>query len=249
MVEVSGETAGETVELSAAPGDNLMEWMYASLNAHGYAPEVVCDPDAGTLCLTFRRFTDRTVGNTAGNSPILLSQSFENTKDDAYAYDETELINHAYVVVEADPCYGKMVVEVDTRQEEEARVETYVESRASSEPKQVGDALVPTVTLAECKAAMRQEGQEALEGQAIQENVSCQLEQQQVYAYRRDFFVGDQVSYTSTILGVEMNAQLTTVTETYEKGGKRLDAQIGRDFSAVNYLRRLVRKQRMNKRR
>ena len=68
-----------------------------------------------------------------------------------------------------------------------------------------------------------------------------------MYEYRRDFFVGDIVSYNSGIIGVEMDAQITSVTETYENGAKKLSIRIGRDFSAVNYLRKMVKEYKTKK--
>ena len=87
---------------------------------------------------------------------------------------------------------------------------------------------------------MAQEGREALQDRAILESVTCEIETNGIYEYRRDYAVGDLVNYTSSILGVEMAAQITAVTETYERGARTIKAQIGKDFSAVNYLRRLV---------
>ena len=144
--------------------------------------------------------------------------------------------------IEIDPGYGKQIVEVDKKQEEEPRVEIYVESSASSEPIEKDGVLTPTVSLAECRATMKQEGLEAMEGHAIQESVSCAIEQTAIYQYRRDFWVGDKVSYTSGIIGVSMDAQITEVEEIYEAGGKKVNIRIGRDFSSVNYLRKMVQK-------
>lgn len=246
---LEGMTAGDHIqgfteagEVTVMQGDNLSEWMYSTLPLYGMSPLAVADMDFGELYLTCKHLADRTVGNEAGNSPIMLSQSFENTRDDTYHYDETELVNHVYVVMTSDPCYGKQTVEVDTRQEDEPRVEIYIESSASSEPVEKDGVLTPTVSLAECKAIMRQEGLEALEGHAIQESVSCAVEPSAIYKHRRDFWVGDKVSYTSAILGVEMDAQITEVEEIYESGSKKINIRIGRDFSAVNYLRKMVQK-------
>ena len=251
---LEGMTAGDHVQgytetgaVAVAAGDNLLDFYYSVLPVHGMSPLVVYDFDLESLYLTCLHQTDRTIDNVDGFSPILLSGSFENVKNENYGYDETELVNHAYVVMEKDPCYGRRTVEVDTAQEGEPRVETYVVSNASSEPENVDGVLTPTVTIAECLAEMRQEGMEALEGQSIQESVSCEMEQNGVYEYRRDFFVGDIVSYNSGIIGVEMDAQITSVTETYENGAKKLSIRIGRDFSAVNYLRKMVKEYKTKK--
>ena len=246
---LEGMTAGdhiqgfaETGEVTVMQGDNLAEWMYSTLPLYGMSPLVVADMDFGAMYLTCKHLVDRTIDNKDKNSPIMLSHSFENTRDDAYSYDETELINHVYVIMPSDPCYGKQIVEVDKKQEEEPRVEIYIESSASSEPTEKDGVLTPTVSLAECKAIMKQEGLEAMEGHAIQESVSCAIEQTAIYQYRRDFWVGDKVSYTSGIIGVSMDAQITEVEEIYEAGGKKVNIRIGRDFSSVNYLRKMVQK-------
>lgn len=239
-----GPVAGyeETGSIPVTAGQTLLEWAYTSLNSYGMAPEIVYDFASETAAFGVRRLSDRTQGNAGGLSPVILSQSFENTKNDKYAYDETELRNHAYVVMEADPCYGRHIVQVSTKTEEEPRVELYVQSQASSEPETVNGVMTPTVTLEECMETMAQEGREALADKAILESVSCEIEMTGVYQYRRDYNVGDLVSYTSAILGVAMDAQITSVTEVYERGAKTIKAQIGKDFSAVNYLRRLVSK-------
>lgn len=234
----------ETGSISIQTGQTLSDWAYASLNAYGMSPEILYDFEAEKAVFSVRKQADRTQGNEGGFSPVLLSQSFENTKNDRYAYDETKLQNHAYVVMEDDPCYGRVTVEVSSRTAEEPRVELYVKSKASSEPDQSGDALIPTVSLEECQATMEQEGREALADCAILESVSCEMETNGIYEYRKDYRAGDIVTYASSILGVEMSAQIEKVTEIYEKGGKTVHAQIGKDFSAVNYLRRLINQSR-----
>lgn len=251
---LEGMTAGDHIQLfsetgavAVTAGDNLLDFYYSVLPLYGMSPTVVYDFDFESLYLTCAHKTDRTIDNLDGYSPILLSQSFENVKNETYGYDETELINHAYVVMERDPCFGRRMVQVDTAQEGEPRIETYIVSQASSEPETVNGVLTPTVTIEECLAEMQQEGLEALAGQAIQESVACELEQNGVYEYRKDFFVGDVVSYSSGIIGVQMDAQITSVTETYEAGSKKLSIRIGRDFSAVNYLRKMVKKYKMKK--
>lgn len=242
VTDGAAEGYTDTGDIPTTGGQTLADWAYTSLNSYDMTPEITYDFAAAAATFGVRKRTDRTQGNAGGLSPVLFSQSFENTKNDKYGYDETELKNHAYVVMEDDPCYGRQIVEISTQTTEEPRVELYVKSKASSEPDKSGGTLTPTVTLAECKATMAQEGREALQDRAILESVTCEIETNGIYEYRRDYAVGDLVNYTSSILGVEMAAQITAVTEVYERGARTIKAQIGKDFSAVNYLRRLVSK-------
>ena len=86
---LEGMTAGnhvigyeETGAVAVAAGDNLLDFYYSVLPVYGMSPLVVYDFDFESLYLMCLHQTDRTIDNVDGFSPVLLSGSFENVKND-----------------------------------------------------------------------------------------------------------------------------------------------------------------------
>ena len=243
---VLGDVIGypDTGDVTSERGQTLSEFVYKALKPYAMSPDVIYDYLENTLKLQIKKSVDRSVDNAEHNSPVLFSRSFENVKNEKYQYDDTNLANTAYVVMEDDPCYVTVTQIVSTQQEGQKRVEIYVKSSASSEPDSQGN---PTVALSACKTTMREEGKEALFGRDVAENVSGDLFEKSVYEYRKDFFVGDKVSLSFSELGVNFDLPITEVTEVYEKGYKKTNIQIGEEFSSVNLLKKIIKNYKLRR--
>ena len=236
-----GEIKGYPIDgnITSERGQTLSDFVYTALKPYDMSPDVVYDYSDNSLKFQIKKTGDRSIDNSEGNSPVIFSQSFENIQNESYQYDETNLVNTAYVVMEDDPCYGTVTEIISTQKEGQKRVEIYIKSSASSEPDENGN---PTVSLAECRNTMREEGKEALFGRDIVENVSGDIFEKSINQYRTDFFVGDKVSVSFSDFGLSIDLIVSEVTEIYENGAKKLKIQVGEEFSNANLLKKMVKR-------
>ena len=231
--------------ISADPGVTLADWLYTVLPQHDLRPVVTADIDNKRFCMSLYKGVNRG-GDQTAEEPVILSESFENVQNAEYGRDLSLLKNHVYAVMD-DIYYGHVVIEVDNAKDGEERREAYLQTTVTSEAyyefsEVTGESqLVPTYTLDECKARMREEAETLLSEAKESETVAGQFVESRSYIYGVDFFVGDTVSFSAPGLGITFDAKITSCTELYENGHKSLDIRIGKDISELAKLKKLVK--------
>ena len=76
-------------------GENLLTYTDEFLQQYGYGARMILS--GGKLSYTVYSGKDRSIGNTAGNEPVIFSEDFDNLTGSAYSYDETGLRNYVLV--------------------------------------------------------------------------------------------------------------------------------------------------------
>lgn len=232
----------DTGTITVEPGETLHDALYAAAQTYLMRPEFYFDYLENHLYFGIYKGVNHTVSQDE-NGWVIFSQSFENIKDSKYERGDGNYCNFAYVTMENDPYYGRVVITLDQVQKGENRVEKYIQTGVSSEPYyNENGVLVPKYLLGTCKAMMLDEAREVMADFQKVENVAGVFEQNKSFEYRKDFFVGDLVSFDSPELGIQVDAQITACTEIYEHGTKSVEIQIGKDLSQTKKLKKMLKR-------
>lgn len=239
-----GELKGypDTGTITVEPGATLHDALYKAAQTYRMRPEFYFDYLENRLYFGIYKGVDHTVSQDE-NGWVIFSQSFENIKDSRYERSAGNYCNFAYVTMENDAYYGRVVITLDEVQEGEPRLETYIPTSVSSEAyTNANGVLVPKYILGVCKRMMLDEAREVMAEKKKVENVSGAFVETKSFEYRKDFFVGDLVSFDSPELGIQVDAQVAGCKEIYENGRKSVEIQIGKDLSPVRKLKKIVKK-------
>lgn len=184
------------------------------------------------------------------NSWAVFSNEFRNVKTSEYSTDDSNYANVAYVAGEGEGD-ERMVVEVDIRQDpSEERRELYVDARdlqnqiQNEEPVIEGTLDLDPVyqyTDEEYAAILAQRGLEKLAEHALIENMTGTVISTENLEYLVDFDLGDYGTFKNEEIGIELDARITEIIETYENSVMSLDITFGQD--SVTSIRKLIRQE------
>lgn len=184
------------------------------------------------------------------NSWAIFSKEFRNIKTVEYTRSSLDYANVAYVAGEGEGIDRK-VVEVDIRTDpEEERREIYVDARdlqnahENTEPYEDGVlSLDPSYqyTEEEYEELLRQRGLEKLAERLMIENMTGDLASTDNLVYLKDFDLGDYGTFKYEDIGIEIDARITEIIETYENTAMNLTITFGQD--TVTSIRRLIKQE------
>lgn len=171
--------------------------------------------------------SDRTRGNTDGNNPVIFSQSLSNIFRTEYNRSDENYSNVAYVAGEGedqdrkwykiqrdgsainDNLYGLSEMWVDARD---------IQSESESE-----DGEQTTLTPQEYEKLINDRAKEKFaENDVVREYTATVNTNNAQYKYGVDYFLGDWVTVLDTELNIEKEAQVTSVTKSWN--GENSDA-------------------------
>lgn len=233
---ISTQSTGKTVEY-------MME---SILGKEGYGFSLVpvlsrVDYEAGSVSnISYVEFrvhkpSDRSVGNTEGNSPIVFSTSMNNLYSSRYTEDDTEYCSVAVVAGEGEGS-SRITVEVgDDQASGMDRIELYVDARD-----------IQSVTESEVLTEQEYVSALMLRGSSrLSEHLSFTFMEATVidgassYRYGVDFFNGDYVTVVDEEIGIAAKVQITEVTKSSTENGERLDITFGKERVAIQ---KIIRK-------
>lgn len=123
-----------------ASTENLLTYTDEFLQQYGYGAKVI--RDVNKLAYTVYSGTDRSMGNTAGNQPVIFSEDFDNLTGSNYSLDETERKSVAIVGGEGEGL-ERFYAECNAGLSGLARREVFVDAQSTTreiyEDKFVGD--------------------------------------------------------------------------------------------------------------
>lgn len=180
---------------------------------------------------------DRTINNTAGNTPVLFSFELNNLASLEYEEDGRVYNNVVYVASEGVG-EDRKVIELSTFPSDNVvsgidRIEGYVDARDLQTEKDEEVVL----TDAELENLMKQRGLEYLEehqkfisfdGQVVSGEMS--------YTYKKDFYKGDYVTVYDKNINRYVNLQIASVTKSLSNGVEYFDIGFGYDRMSVGRL-------------
>lgn len=210
---ISSEPLPESASISTQiTGANVREKVESLLETENMGYEVV--PIISGTKLTGFEFrilkgADRTVGNTAGNPPILFSVYMKNILTSNYIYNTNDFRNMAYVAGEGEGSQ-RTIVTIGDEYSGIDRVESFVDARDLQRETQTESGTTKTLTPEEYRATLLARGEEKLNEQITEEVYEAEINSiDNQYVFEKDYFLGDWVTVEDRRLGLQLTAQIT----------------------------------------
>lgn len=225
-------------------GDKLSDALTELLQTIGYGYDLfplvakydeASDKPTNISAFEFRVYkpVDRTIGNAAGNNPVVFALELNNVSQLRYIEDSTTYCSTAIVAGEGTGMQRTTVEVGDSEASGLDRIELYVDARDLQSERTDGT----TIPADEYSEMLVHRGNERLQehmtfttfdGTIVQGGLS--------YRYGVDFFKGDYVSLIDRELNLTISAQITAVTKSITKTGEIFDITFGYERSTLRQL-------------
>jgi uncharacterized membrane protein YgcG len=164
--------------------------------------------------------TDRTRGNDKGNTPIIFSQNISNIQRSTYALQSEDYCNSAVVAGEGEGDARKwFTFDINTKEKKFEAAhgfglrELYIDARDV----QSKGSDNTTMTDAEYEQELRKRADsKAVDAMLAKAYSSTVITSDERYVYNRDYYKGDIVTVVDNELAIRLDAQITSVTKTYQ---------------------------------
>ena len=222
-------TADEGEEESSRQSSykNLLEFTDTVLQEYECGALMRIDADTKEIIYDLFEGADRSVGNTAGNLPVIFSQDFENLLSVNYTIDTTAKKTWALIGGE-----GQGLDRFFTTYDQDStagleRREVFVD--ASSIPRKYDDeGTERQYTAAEYTALLVGQAQTDLKELIITKTFEAEINlTQSSYKYGVDFWLGDIVTVQDNALGLFANVRIISATEAQDENGYILSVAYG----------------------
>ena len=185
--------------------------------------------DALKLAYTVFAGVDRSVDNTAGNSPVIFSQDFDNLLSSNYLYDSSGLKNTALVGGSGEGTARFHAIVKSASVTGLARREMFVDASSHSQTYTDDDGVEQTISDDEYEIQIKTLGLQELAKHEIVETFDGAIDLTNgSFVYGRDFFLGDIVTVQDVEIGLYINPRILEVTEVYDDNGYQISAVYGK---------------------
>lgn len=170
---------------------------------------------------------DRTVGNTAGNTPVIFSQDFENLLSIEYKVDTTTLKNWALIGGEGEGLNRFYTTYQQGAPQGMLRREVFVDASSIPRKYQSGDTEIQ-YTDAQYKTMLVGQAQTDLKELITTETFTGETNLTlSPYKYGTDFWLGDLVTIQDNMIDLRMNVRVLKATEVQDDSGYSLSIEYG----------------------
>lgn len=239
MGVIIGSNGGITQTITASGGgDSSRQSSYKDLLTFtdGVLQEYACGAlmrinDQQQLIYDCFEGQDRSVGNTAGNKPVIFSQDFENLLTAQYTEDTTRLRNFALIGGEGEGLARFYATYDQDGATGLARREVFVD--ASSIPRKYkpeGSGEEQEYTAAEYTTMLTGQAQTQLKELVITKKFTGEINlthSPYKYGKSEDFWLGDIVTIQDNKLGLYANVRILKATEVQDESGYLLSVEYG----------------------
>lgn len=170
---------------------------------------------------------DLTAKNSGGNTPCIFSRDFDNVNEQEYTTSIENCGNFVYIQGAADDNGSQPVTTVDGEGASGLElVEVFCDATDIARRYQSGETevIIPLNTylqMLKTRAAAELENYGEIINFASTINTNSNLK------FKEDFDLGDRVTCKETKWGIQIDARITEVTETYQKGAETIEATFG----------------------
>ncbi len=170
---------------------------------------------------------DLTATNTEGNTPCIFSRDFDNVNEQEYTASIENCGNFIYVQGAADDDGSQPVTTVDGEGATGLDlVEVFCDATDIARKYQQGETEV-TIPLDTYIAMLKTRGSAELENYGKNINFVSTINTNSNLKFKADFDLGDRITCKETKWGIQIDARITEVTETYQKGKETVEATFG----------------------
>lgn len=201
---------GYTDKMSAQyTGDIILEVLESLAAAKNYGFKITLED--GMLVLDFYKGVDRSRGQSE-NPRVIFSEAYDNLQATTFTLNKADYKTVALVAGEGEgAARRRTIVGRSVDQSGLHRREVYVDARDVSSND--GE-----ISASEYMAQLAERGDTALAEAPIVQSMEGTIEPLQMYAYRKDYFLGDIVTVVNKH-GLEANTQVLEIVEVWDENG------------------------------
>lgn len=170
---------------------------------------------------------DLTAKNSEGNTPCIFSREFDNVNEQEYTASIENCGNFIYVQGAADDSGSQPLVTVDNAGAAGLELEeVFCDAADIARKYQSGETEV-TIPLATYLMMLKTRGTAELESYGKTINFVSTINTNSNLKFKADFDIGDRITCKENAWGIQIDARITEVTETYQKGAEEIEATFG----------------------
>lgn len=170
---------------------------------------------------------DLTAKNSEGNTPCIFSRDFDNVNEQEYTASIENGGNFIYVQGAADDDGSQPMTTVDGESATGLELEeVFCDATDIARKYQSGETEV-TIPLATYLLLLKTRGSAELENYGKTINFVSTINTNSNLKFKRDFDLGDRITCKEEKWGIQIDARITEVTETYQKGAEEIEATFG----------------------
>lgn len=218
IVDENGNAAQKQVSYQ-----NLLAYTDELLQEYGYGAKVTINDSNKNFLYTVYTGTDRSKDNTGGYDPVIFSIEYDNLNSSDYLYNEKPLKNAALIGGEGEGLERFYSLLTGGKTGLQLR-EIFVDASSINKTYKDDNDQEQTYTTAEYTALLKQQGQQALLQQIIEQKFNGDINVNfGVWQLDRDYFIGDIITIQDNLLGIYINTRITETTEVQDENGYSVD--------------------------
>lgn len=177
---------------------------------------------------------DRTVDNADGLKPCIFSREWDNINECSYECSTENYKNYMYLIGKAaEEETGIPVATADGEgatglELEEVALESDVERTYTDD-----DGQQQTIPLPQYEEMLKSQSATELASYDANVNFDSELNLTSTTRYRRDFELGDRVTCQERAWGIRLDARITEITETWQKGIHTIEVVFGESLPTL----------------
>ena len=170
---------------------------------------------------------DLTAKNSEGNTPCIFSRDFDNVNEQEYTASIENCGNFIYIQGAADDSGSQPVTTVDGEGASGLELtEEFCDATDIARKYQSGETEV-TIPLNTYLQMLKTRAAAELENYGKIINFVSTINTNSNLKFKQDFDLGDRITCKETKWGIQIDARITEVTETYQKGAEEIEATFG----------------------
>ena len=170
---------------------------------------------------------DLTAKNSEGNTPCIFSRDFDNVNEQEYTASIENCGNFIYIQGAADDSGSQTVTTVDGEGASGLELtEVFCDATDIARKYQSGETEV-TIPLNTYLQMLKTRAAAELENYGKIINFVSTINTNSNLKFKQDFDLGDRITCKETKWGIQIDARITEVTETYQKGAEEIEATFG----------------------
>ena len=218
---------GVAVEYANEVYAQLGQEVKARAQAGKLGYDILLNEREGLFGFYLYKGNDLTATNTEGNTPCIFSRDFDNVNEQEYTASIENCGNFIYVQGAADDDGSQPVTTVDGEGATGLDlVEVFCDATDIARKYQQGETEV-TIPLNTYIAMLKTRGGAELENYGKNINFVSTINTNSNLKFKADFDLGDRITCKETKWGIQIDARITEVTETYQKGEETIEATFG----------------------
>ena len=170
---------------------------------------------------------DNNAKNSEGNTPCIFSRDFDNVNEQEYTASIENCGNFIYIQGAADDSGSQPVTTVDGEGASGLELtEVFCDATDIARKYQSGETEV-TIPLNTYLQMLKTRAAAELENYGKIINFVSTINTNSNLKFKQDFDLGDRITCKETKWGIQIDARITEVTETYQKGAEEIEATFG----------------------